>query len=125
MELAPVGVSLTFEVTFDSNSLNVAMSVYDTSSTNPVLLQGPTAMTSIVGNTYIGKFTPPLTRPYMILKAVYTDNTFATLSPNYAQGTESIIAQTISGGGGGGSTTGCYLVGLVIPNPVIIGFVAC
>lgn len=93
MNIAP-NVECTFEVTFDSPSLSVAMSVYDTSGISPVLVSGPAAMTSVVGNTYIGKFTPVNPKEYLIFKAVYTDGTLTTLSPDYSQSSESIIAQT-------------------------------
>jgi len=123
MELAPQGVALSFEVTFDSPSLHVAMSVYDTSGSSPVLVQGPTAMTNVVGNTYYGKFTPPATNPYLIFKAVYTDGTFATLSPFYSQGSESIIAQTLAQPTS--NSTGCTVVGVVLPDNEITGIVQC
>lgn len=123
MELAPVGVSLTFEVTFDNPSLHVGMSVYDNSGGSPVLIQGPLAMSSVVGNTYQGKFTPPLSRPYIIFKAVYTDSGLTTLDPNYSQGSESIIGQVFSQPST--NSTGCTIVGLVEPNDQVAGFVQC
>lgn len=124
MELAPAGVNLTFEVTFDLPNLNVAMSVYDTSGGSATLVSGPAAMLDVVGNTYYGKFLPTQGHTYVIYKAVYTDGTFATADPNYAAGTESIIAENISGGGGGGAPTGA-VIGFVIPNPTVIGIVEC
>lgn len=124
MELAPAAVSLTFEVTYDSPSLHVAMSVYDTTSSSPSLVSGATAMDNVVGYTYIGKFTPELNHTYLIFKAVYTDNTFDTLDTDYAAGTESIVAENISGGGGGGSGGGA-VIGFVLPSPTVIGLVQC
>lgn len=123
MELVPGGVDLTFEVTFDSNSLNVGMSVYDTTGPSPILEQGPSAMTNVVGATYIGKFNPTTGHSYLIFKAVYTDNTFETLSPNYLAGSESIYADEFSGGGG--SSGGGAVVGFVIPDETVIGIVQC
>ena len=96
MTLVPAEVELTFEVTFDANGLNVALSVYDTSGVTPLLVQGPSAMSNIIGYTYIGKFTPTAGRNYLIYKAVYTDNTFTVLDSNYSQGSESIIAEIIN-----------------------------
>ena len=92
MELSPSGTALSFEVTFDSPTLPVAMSVYDDSGSSPVLVQGPTAMLNVVGNTYRGKFTPASGRSYIIFKAVYTDHSYQYLSSDYSQGSESIIA---------------------------------
>ena len=123
MELAPVGVSCTFEVTFDSPSLHVGMSVYDNSGADPALIIGPIAMTSVVGNTYQAKFTPPNARPYIIFKAVYTDDTFETLSTDYSQGSESIIAQVFSQPTS--NSTGCTVVGQIASDDVVVGQVDC
>lgn len=125
MELVPAAVPLTFEVTFDSPSLNVAMSVFDTTAGSPVLVQGPTAMTNLVSNTYFGKFTGTVDHTYVIFKAVYTDGTFATLNTDYAAGSESIIAEVIGGGSGGGGSSGGSVIGFVQPNQTIIGIVQC
>lgn len=124
MELAPAGVTLTFEVTYDSPSLNVGMSVYDTTTGSAVLVSGPTAMTNFVGNSYFGTFSPASEHTYLIFKTVYTDDTFTTIDTDYSAGTESIAAETIGGGsgGGGGSST---VIGFVQPNPTIIGIVQC
>lgn len=124
MQIAPANVACSFEVTFDANNLHVAMSVYDVTGSTPTLVQGPSAMQLVADYTYQGKFTPDAGSKYVIIKAVYTDNTFGTLSPDYAQGSESIVGQdfTPSGGGGGG---GCEVVGVVIPNPVLVGVVEC
>ena len=123
MELAPVGVSLTFEVTFDSPALHVGMSVYDNSGVSPVLVSGPALMNNLVGNTYQGKFTPPSAKPYIIFKAVYVDSGLTTLSPDYSQGSESIIGQVFSQPST--NSTGCTIVGLVEPNNEVTGFVQC
>ncbi len=96
MELVPAGVALSFEVTFDRPFLDVAMSVYDDSGADPVLILGPFAMDQVVGNTYRGKFTPEDGKSYIITKAVYTDPTYTLLDSNYFQGSESIYAQTFS-----------------------------
>lgn len=126
MELAPGGVELAFEVTYDANNLNVGMSVYDTTAGSPVLVQGPTAMANLISNTYYGKFTPTGEHTYIIFKAVYTDNTLTTLRTDYAAGTESIVAESIGGGGGGGaSSSGCAVIGFVEPTPTVIGIVQC
>lgn len=96
MNFAPSGKSLSFEVTLDAPSLPVAMSVYDDSGPTPVLVQGPTAMTNVFSNTYRGKFTGQNGKQYLILKAVYTDGTFATLDVNYMQGSESLRTDDFS-----------------------------
>lgn len=123
MELVPADANLSFEVTFDSPSLSVGMSVYDTTASSPVLVQGPDLMTSLVGNTYFGKFVPVAQHSYVIFKAVYTDDTMATLDDNYSQGSESIIAEDLGGGsssGGGGA-----IVGIVVNNDPVVGYVVC
>lgn len=97
MELAPARVSLSFEVTFDSPSLDVGMSVYDDSGEEPELVSGPSAMALVVGNTYRGKFTAADGKSYIIIKAVYTDDTFEELNSDYAAGSESIVTQVIGG----------------------------
>ena len=119
MELAPAGVSLSFEVTYDSPSLYVAMSVYDDSGVSPVLISGPSAMLNWAGNSYRGKFTANPGISYLILKAVYTDGTFTTLSSNYSQGSESIKSEYLQ------DTIGnCSIIGF-INNTEIIGLVNC
>lgn len=124
MELVPADVDLSFEVTFDSPTLDVAMSVFDTTSSPATLVQGPIAMQSVVGNTYVGYFNPDISKTYLIFKAVYTDDTFETLDDNYSQGTETIVAEDI--GGGGGSSSQCGAVIGFVNNPQnIVGFVNC
>ena len=124
MEIAPAGIQLTFEVTFSDSDLPVAMSVYDVTGDSPDLVQGPTAMTNISGtNTYTGTFTPSLGESYVIVKGVYTDDTYTALDPDYAQGSESIIA--LNQGDGGSISTSCAVIGIVEPNPTIIGIVQC
>jgi len=125
MEFAPTGAQLSFEVTFDNPSLNVAMSVYDVTLSSPVLVQGPTAMTIVFGNTYQGKFTPTINgKAYVILKAVYTDNTFTTLNSAYSQGSESIIVESLSSGGGG-TTLVNPVIGYIDDNNEVMGLVNC
>lgn len=123
MELAPSGVPLTFEVTFDRDDLFVGMSVYDNSGVNPVLVSGPAIMSSVVGNTYQGKFTAPLPRPYIIFKAVYTDEELTTLSEDYSQGSESIIAQSLPQPTS--NSAGCSVVGIISNENDVIGQVRC
>jgi hypothetical protein len=125
MELVPANVALSFEVTFDSPILDVAMSVYNTTGGSPQLVQGPTAMSLLVGNTYFGKFNPDVNKSYVIVKAVYTDETFTTMSPNYSQGSESIYAQDVGGGGGGGGGGSPEIVGYIDSNNEIVGIVEC
>jgi hypothetical protein len=123
MELAPADVPLSFEVTFDANDLHVGMSVYDDTGLTPILVAGPSAMTLVADYTYRGKFTAADGRNYIIIKAVYTDDTFSTLNPNYSQGSESIVAQVIGGGGNSSPPDGA-IVGFVIPNDIVIGLIS-
>lgn len=88
----PAGQATSFEVTYDSPSLQVAMRVFDNTTGTPVQVGSPIAMTNFFGNTYQARFTPVLPIPYLVHKAVYTDGTFVTLDNNYAAGSEGIIA---------------------------------
>jgi hypothetical protein len=122
MNLAPANVPCSFEVTFDNAALNVAMSVYDNTGGSPSLVAGPLVMPNISGTyTYEAKFTPVGGKTYVIVKAVYTDDTYTVLSPNYSQGSESIVTQTLGGGG----ASGCSIVGYVNANLNIVGYVNC
>ncbi len=124
MELVPADQSLTFEVTYDSDSLSVGLSVYDTTNGAEVLVEGPDLMANLVGNTYIGQFTPTAGHAYVVFKAVYTDDSLTTLDDNYSQSSESLFAEDIGGGGsgGGGNDT---LVGIVADDDPIVGYVEC
>ncbi len=119
MELAPAGVPLSFEVTFDSPSLAVAMSVYDDTGALPVLLLSPFAMALVTGNTYRGKFTAEHGKNYIVVKAVYLDGTFETLSPDYSQGSESIVARDLN------PITPQPVVGIIENDDAITGVVEC
>jgi hypothetical protein len=122
MNLAPANTQLTFEVSFDQPSLNVAMLVYDTTGVSPVLVQGPAAMTNLaLTNTYQGKFTPDPSKTYVLVKSVYTDNTFTTLSPNYESGSESIVSESFFQSSSDECNT---LIGFIC-NPTLIGLVVC
>ena len=122
MELAPSGVQLTFEVTYPTSRLPVAMSVYDTTGDTPILVQGPTAMLNVSDtNTYIGNFTAQDNSTYLILKAVYTDDSFEYFNNDYSQGSETIV--TSDSGGGGSSTSLCPLVGYIMPFNTVVGFI--
>lgn len=123
MEQAPAGVPLTFEVTYQASDLDVGMSVYDTSGESPELVQGPSAMTNVSGtNTYIGTFTAQNNKTYLILKAVYTDDTYATVDTSYGQGSESIVTDNT---GGGGANANCTLIGIVSGGPTLVGVMEC
>ncbi len=123
MELAPAGVPLSFEVTYDSPSLDVGMTVYDDSGITPTLLEPTFAMDLVAGNTYRGKFSAANNKSYIIIKAVYTDPTLTTVDDNYSQGSESIVAQTLSGGSGGSSSGS--VVGIVDNDTAVVGVVNC
>lgn len=122
MEFAPAGVVLSCEVTFDSPSLDVGMTVYDDTGSVPVLLLSTFAMLHVAGNTYRGKFTGVAGKNYIVIKAVYTDETLTVVDQNYSQGSESIVSQDLPIGGG---SQGCSVVGIVDNNQMIIGKVTC
>lgn len=122
MEQAPAGIPIAFEVTYQAPDLDVAMSVYDVTG-SPTLVQGPTALTNIAGtNTYVGDFTPDDNKNYLIIKAVYTDNTFTTVDNSFAQGSETITTQA-GNGGGGANNSSCELVGQILNNNPVVGYV--
>lgn len=114
MNLAPAGVALPFEVTYDRGDLNVAMSVYDVTTGTPDLVQGPDGMLNISDtNTYFGTFAGLAGKTYVIIKAVYTDDNYTDFDNEYAQGSDSITVQDLAGAGGGGFN----LVGYVSCSP--------
>lgn len=119
MELAPAGTPLSFEVTFDSPDLSVGMSVYDDTGDNPVLVQGPSLMSLVAINTYRGKFTAELGHSYIVIKAVYTDDTLLEINTDYAQGSESLIAQNVGG------PNLSSVIGIVLPDNIVTGQVQC
>jgi hypothetical protein len=123
MNLAPANVPISCEVTFDSGALDVAMSVFDTTNGSPVLASGPTAMDLVVDSTYFGIFTPLPGHSYVVVKAVYTDDTFATLDPNYSQASESFYSQAQGGSGGGSSDPS--ITGYVDLYQTVVGYVNC
>lgn len=118
MEIAPAGVPLTFEATFDADDLFVAMSVFDDSGEEPVQVLAPTAMDLVVGNTYRAKFTAE-SKNYIILKAVYTNGSFTTLDPTYPQQSESIVAEYLN------SSSGGPILGFVDNLNPVVGLVNC
>ena len=117
MQFVPSGVSLSFEVTYDSPTLFVGMSVYDDSGLTPILIQGPSAMLNVVGNTYRGKFTADPGKSYIVHKAVYTSGSFTTIDSGYSQGSESIKSAMIS------SSSAFEIIGLVQETEEIKGIV--
>lgn len=123
MELVPAGIELSFDVTFNADDLNVGMLVYDTTSVSPVLISGPTAMSLVAINTYVGKFTPVQNKAYVIIKAVYTDDTLMVVDTDFSQGSEAIFAQVIGGGGSGPSSDS--VIGYVISDETLVGVVNC
>ncbi len=120
MEFAPAGINLSCEVTYDSPDLYVGMSVYDDTGDEPVLLLSPFAMVNVAHNTYRGKFAAVAGRAYIVIKGVYTDDTFTTLSDDYSQGSESIVAQNLTL-----ASLGCSVIGYVENNLAVIGRVVC
>lgn len=119
-----VGQKYSFGVTFDRDDLFVAAKVYDNSGSSPALL-ATVEMLNYYGNSYQGSYTPVVPMPLLIQKSVYTDGTFTTLDTDYSQGDETEEAVTISGGGGGSSNASCSLIGFILNNDTLIGFIEC
>lgn len=62
----------------------VAMSVYDDSGVNPVLLLSPFLMKPVAGGCYVAKFTPANAKLYVAFLAVYEDTGFTVLDDAFA-----------------------------------------
>lgn len=85
-------MDIVFEVTFDADDLDVAAEIYDVSTGTPVL-ETTTAMTVVASGrfTYFGSFTADPDKKYVVVKSVFTDNTFATLDTNYMSGSDAVV----------------------------------
>jgi hypothetical protein len=93
--LVRAGVPVAIEAAWGVSGLPAALSVYDVTGAT-VLVSGPAAMTETLDGSYVGKFTPQADKLYHAIKAVYTDGTFATLSPNYNPGSETLQSIALS-----------------------------
>lgn len=81
--LVPAGIPTSFTAVFNNPTpAFVAMSVYDNSGANPVLLLSPVQMGHVNDNVYAGKTTLSPGN-YVVFMAVYTDATFVTLDPSF------------------------------------------
>ena len=110
MEIVPIGISASFEVTLSAPDLP--------------------AMLNWVDNSYRGKFTPPVAKSYLILKAVYMDDSFEVIDNDFPQGSESILATQVGGGGSQATPVGYVdnnveIVGYVGPQEVLEGNINC
>lgn len=116
MNQIPAGLSVPFEVTFDSPSLFVGMLPINMSSGAPVP-ETLVPMTNLAGtNTYYGMFSPAEGTKYIMEKAVYTSGAYSARDAGYASGTESFYATSVAGGGGGGGSStpdGVAIVGVL------------
>lgn len=92
-----VNLSHSFETTFDTSGLFVAMRVFDDSGGSPVQVGAPIPMAVYYGSSYRGKFTPTEEKSYVVHKAVYTDGTYATLHPDYGQSSDAFRAVDFAG----------------------------
>lgn len=118
MQLVPAGTPASFAASFNASDLSVAMSVYDDTGANPVLLLSPFSMSYVAANTYRGKFTPANGKTYIILMAVYTDNTFTTLNASFQVQSQSVLAQYLS-------SPPSEVVGYVDDSETVTGVVNC
>lgn len=83
-------MAVACEVTYDSNELFVAMSVFKWNGTGWVAVGAPVAAPLIDGiSTYGALFTPPDTSPYVVTLMAYTDGTFTTPSQGYSPSSRS------------------------------------
>jgi hypothetical protein len=91
-------VLLPFEVSSydDQGDLFPLLIIYDTSTGTPVFLE-TIAMTAVLGGTYVAFFSPVGGKSYLLRKAFYTDDTYATLDPLRSPASETIYAEAGSG----------------------------
>lgn len=95
--LVPAGIALSFSAEFDDPTpANVGMSIYDDTGLVPVLFGGPFAMTRVISNIYRGKFTALGNHSYIVVMAVYTDNTLQAFDTEFTEVTVSVNAQYLS-----------------------------
>lgn len=104
------GISLPFEVTFDSPSLAfVAMKVYDV--TVGEVLVATTSMVSVdSSSTYRAKFTADQNKSYVVRKNVYTDGTYTVIDPDHPFGSsESFLTKDAGSSSSEGSSLVAFL----------------
>lgn len=78
--LVAAGIPINLPAVFPgADAAKCAMSVYDCTGVNPVLLLSPFAMKPVAGAAYSGKFTPVAGKLYSVFLAVYTDASFTSL----------------------------------------------
>ena len=93
MQFVSNNSELSFEVTYDSPSLNVGMTILDDSGATPVVVSGPTKMTNVIGNMYRAKFTPVVGKAYLVYKTVYTDALLTVVNSDYNSASEAFVCQ--------------------------------
>lgn len=86
---------LPFEVTWDAQGLDAAMTVYEVDDLGGAsIVVGPTAMFNVPNtNTYLGWYRPQPGNCYLVLKAVYADSTFQEFDGDHSQSSETFFAQ--------------------------------
>ena len=93
--MAAVNQLLSIEVNYDPGVF-VGVTIYDDSGSVPAQLilpgnvNGVMPMLNVVDTLYRLQFTPTAAKSYIFRKAVYTDNTYTTLSPDYSRSSESV-----------------------------------
>jgi hypothetical protein len=92
--LLPAGVKAPFSTSSNSTGLFVGLTVYDTSGASPVLVSGPTLMSNYFGFCYQGSFIPTSGKQYLVVAAVYTDDTLSTINAGYQQQSWEVTAFT-------------------------------
>jgi hypothetical protein len=102
MEQVPAGVSLPFEVSYETGLSYVAMTVYNTTTGSPVLV-GTYPMTETLYGTYLAFFTPTVNNSYLLHTQVYTSNTYTTPDGVHSSGSETFIGVNSINGAPGGS----------------------
>lgn len=93
MNLIATNKELSFEVSYDSPSLFVGMTILDDSGPAPIVVLGPVQMSNVIGNLYRAKFTPQVGKSYLVYKTVYTDALLTVVNTNYNSASESFLCE--------------------------------
>lgn len=118
------GLRNPIEVTYIETGLFVQASIYDLTTGTPVFV-GTVNLMEITPGTYVGTMIGAAAKAYLVVKRVFTDNTYAVVDSNFSPSSEAFQAVDLSGGGGGtpGSTGSLFELIAIVGDAPIIGLV--
>ena len=93
--MAAIDQLMSIEVNYDPG-LKVGVQIFDDSGISPALLllpgnvNGVMPMLNVIDTLYRLQFTPAAVGSYIFRKAVYTDDSYLTLAPDYSRASESV-----------------------------------